>query len=406
MLRDTLDQRGLPPKEKGEAVEPLISIIVPVYNVLPYLWEALDSAVHQTWKNLEILIIDDGSTDGSGEVCDEYLSDPRVKVIHQENKGLSGARNTGLDLMTGEYVAFLDPDDAYYPEMIERLFRALAASCADLAVCGYDVFVTEGSLKEARRIARYVYKDKTQLTGNKAVLTRKEVVPTGREPLPTGKEVVPKSQETRHTGGEVASTRNKMLSADHEVVLTGHEALQALAEGHIPPSVWNKLYSMQLWDDLRYPEGCVYEDLSITHQILNRCAAAAVVPEALVYYRSRKNSITETNKVENTRDNIRAYTMTLEYLEQVQPPLPQDSIQVFRENALRTMISHWVRIPKQESIQEEITKLKTAIVDYAEKVRPFRNMKTKAVWLIFMHSPGMMAPTQICFRRMKQFPKG
>ena len=83
-------------------MSPLVSVIVPVYNVLPFLREALDSVIHQTYQNLEIIIVDDGSNDGSGEVCDEYLSDPRVIVIHQENRGLSGARNTGLERMTGE----------------------------------------------------------------------------------------------------------------------------------------------------------------------------------------------------------------------------------------------------------------------------------------------------------------
>ena len=89
----------------------LVSVIIPVYNVQPYLREALDSVIHQTYSNLEIIIIDDGSTDGSGRICDEYAEqDQRIKVIHQENKGLSSTRNAGLDRMTGEIVAFLDSD--------------------------------------------------------------------------------------------------------------------------------------------------------------------------------------------------------------------------------------------------------------------------------------------------------
>ena len=96
---------------KPERFHPLIIIIIPVYNVVSYLREALDSAIHQTYENLEIIIIDDGSTDGSGEICDEYSDDCRVIIIHQMHQGVSAARNTGLDLARGEYIAFLDPDD-------------------------------------------------------------------------------------------------------------------------------------------------------------------------------------------------------------------------------------------------------------------------------------------------------
>ena len=89
----------------------LISVIVPVFNVHLYLREAVESIIHQTYENLEIILVDDGSTDGSGSLCDEYSKDPRIRVIHQENLGLSCARNVGLDICKGEMIAFLDPDD-------------------------------------------------------------------------------------------------------------------------------------------------------------------------------------------------------------------------------------------------------------------------------------------------------
>ena len=124
-----------------------VSVIIPVYNVRPFLEEALDSVLNQTYKNLEIIIIDDGSTDGSGEICDEYAGrDNRIQVIHQDNGGLSAARNAGLDVMTGDLVAFLDPDDAYVDSFIETLVNAMAAEDVDLVICGCTVHYTTGPL--------------------------------------------------------------------------------------------------------------------------------------------------------------------------------------------------------------------------------------------------------------------
>lgn len=96
---------------------------------------------------------------------------------------------------------------------------------------------------------------------------------------------------------------------------------------------------------------------------------------------------------------------TLEYLEQVQPPLLRDSIQIFLEKSLRTMISHWVRIPKQESMWRDTELLKTEIVDYGKKAKPFYNTKTRAVWWLFMHCPGMIIPIQTCFRKLNSVSK-
>lgn len=137
---------------KQEVYEPLVSVIVPVFNVKPYLNEALDSVINQTYKNLEIILVDDGSTDGSGEICDEYSAhDKRFVVIHQENKGLSCARNTGLDLMKGELVAFIDSDDAYCPEFIRTMVDAMNHEKADVVMCKTAIIRTTKKLKITSR---------------------------------------------------------------------------------------------------------------------------------------------------------------------------------------------------------------------------------------------------------------
>lgn len=115
-----------------------ITIIVPVYNVESYLEEALDTVIYQTYKNLEILLIDDGSTDSSGKICDEYAKkDNRIKVFHQENKGLSGARNTGLENATGKYIMFIDSDDKFKLNACEIMYNAIEKTNADYLIGNY-----------------------------------------------------------------------------------------------------------------------------------------------------------------------------------------------------------------------------------------------------------------------------
>lgn len=120
----------------------LVSIIIPVYNVEKYLLECLDSVIAQTYSNIEIFLINDGSTDNSGKICDEYAQkDSRVKVIHKENGGVSSARNVGLDLTQGEYITFIDSDDFVDKTYIEKMYDALEKSNADLVFCKYANYI-------------------------------------------------------------------------------------------------------------------------------------------------------------------------------------------------------------------------------------------------------------------------
>ena len=119
-----------------ESDEPLISVIVPIFNVKPYLRECLDSIRAQTYSNIEVLAVDDGSTDGSGEICEEYArEDNRFHVFHTVNNGLSAARNFGLDRAKGDFIAFLDSDDYMEGQMLEKLLAACLNNIADIAVC-------------------------------------------------------------------------------------------------------------------------------------------------------------------------------------------------------------------------------------------------------------------------------
>ncbi|MGN1326481.1 MAG: glycosyltransferase family 2 protein, partial [Clostridia bacterium] len=128
---------------------PKITVIMPVYNVEKYLEEAIDSVIYQTYQNLEIILIDDGSTDNSGNICDEYAKkDSHIKVIHQENKGLSGARNTGLDIATGEYIMFIDSDDIFPKDACEKMLKFMEEKDADYIVGNYTNMSEEGEIWE------------------------------------------------------------------------------------------------------------------------------------------------------------------------------------------------------------------------------------------------------------------
>lgn len=115
-----------------------VSVIVPVYNVEKHLKTCLDSVINQTYKNLEIILIDDGSTDNSSEICDEYArNDERIVVIHKENKGVSSARNKGIEIATGDFIGFVDSDDYIEPDMYEKLVSMITSDDIDIATSGY-----------------------------------------------------------------------------------------------------------------------------------------------------------------------------------------------------------------------------------------------------------------------------
>lgn len=206
---------------------PLVSVIVPVYNVAPYLGECLDSILGQTYRDLDVVVVDDGSHDGSGNLCGQYASaDARVRVVHQPNAGLAAARNKGLELARGSYIAFVDGDDAVAPHFVASLLGAHA----DVAQCGF-CRSPEGCAGS-----------------NEAV-------------------------ELERLSGRDATER---LQYDG----TGSATV-----------VWNKLYRRELLSGERFPEGRQHEDEFLTYRLLWKARTVAVSDAPLYYYRQRPASI-------------------------------------------------------------------------------------------------------------------
>ena len=215
---------------------PLVTVIVPIYNVEQYLRECLDSIVSQTYSNLEIILVDDGSLDNCPRICDEYKQkDNRVKVIHKENGGLSDARNAGLDIATGEYISFVDSDDVVSKKFIELLYKPfLHNENIGVSLCRFKPF----------------YGDKCN--------------PSIEE----------KSSER----------------IDLELLLSQNSSLNTYLSMECN-SACNKLYCRRLFDDVRYPNGKIYEDVFTTYKVLFSSGEIYRTVSQLYFYRVRSGSI-------------------------------------------------------------------------------------------------------------------
>ena len=208
--------------------EVLISVVVPVYNVEHYLKKCVDSICHQTYRNLEIILVDDGSTDCSGSLCDEFAtSDSRIRVIHKSNGGLSDARNAGMELASGEWWMFVDSDDYIAPDTAETLLLAAVENHCEIAVCNM----------------MRIYEDGKQ------------------EPF-----YCPVTEPT---------------------IWAGEQRFETLRQ----PSVCNKLFRADLFKELRFPKGKFYEDTFVYHVLAHRANRIALTGLSGYYYLSRRESI-------------------------------------------------------------------------------------------------------------------
>ena len=260
----------------------LISVIVPVYNVRPYLAEALDSVLNQTYRNIEILIIDDGSTDGSSELCDAYArKDTRIRVVHQKHGGVSAARNTGFDLMSGDLVASLDSDDAFRPDMLSRMLTAMKENDADIVVCKYGLHNTEGKM---------------------------------------------------HPDASVDD--HAMSVFPPEGSYSKREALSLKCENRISGALWDKLYKAELFRGIRCPVGRNYEDLAVSLPLIGASGRLYILNQRLVMHRRCPGSITMTMNARNLHDWGRSHRDCIRYVKDRIPEL-------FSSDHLQMVILNW-----------------------------------------------------------------
>ena len=245
---------------------PTISVIVPIYKVEEYLARCVDSILAQTFTDYELFLVDDGSPDNCGAMCDEYAKkDPRITVIHKQNGGLSDARNAALEVASGEYIAFIDSDDWVAPNHLESMLAALKEHGADMAVCNFPKVHEDGR----------------------------------KEPM-----YHPANELTVREGDEVFETLNQ-------------------------PAACNKLYKASIFKTLRYPVGKLYEDVFVYTAVLEQVKRLVYTGEDTYYYFLRQGSIMRTDYTPRFMDIVEACYLRAESLEKLGQPTLANEARMF-----------------------------------------------------------------------------
>lgn len=242
---------------------PKVSIIVPIYNVEKYLDRCMQSLLGQTLKDIEIIMVDDGSPDNCPNLCDEYeKTDSRVKVIHKENGGLGYARNSGLDVASGEYVAFVDSDDFIEDSMYAKLYNAAVKENADVAYCNHFIFHTATSRVE------------------------KPYAPVEKSITFRGSEVVDEVMKNMIASAPETSTERKYYM-----------------------SVWRGIFRRSVIGDLRFESERDYlsEDIIYQVAVLQRVSAVTFIHDRLYYYRENEISLTHAYRKDRVEKSIALY---------------------------------------------------------------------------------------------------
>ncbi len=247
-------QTGVKKDAREKENAPKISVIVPIYNGQHTLWQCIRSITAQTFTDFEIILVDDGSTDWTGDMCDSLAKiDSRIRVIHQENKGLSGARNTGLDVARGEYIAFIDGDDHVKPNYFEILVNLIEGY-------GYDIAILPAIIESA---------DKKK---------------------------------------QVPEIRNEI------VTLSSHDMrmLYGARDRAIYVRAWGRLFRRDVFDNLRFKECALYEDMFLFPELYKKNRKVVIGTTPSYYYVQHMGSITRRRKSAKDLQAVEAALLTFD----------------------------------------------------------------------------------------------
>lgn len=308
-----------------------ISVIIPVYNVKEYLNQCVESVCAQSYESLEIILVNDGSTDGSDKMCDELAgTDERITVVHQENGGLSAARNTGLLKATGEYITFLDSDDYIHPKTYESMMEQLQKYDADVAASGFQV----------------VYD----------------------------------------------SEENTLTGTDEALCVTGREAVLKLyrskEEYLVTVVAWNKLYRKSaLPKDFSFPKGRIHEDEYTSYRLLYPLSKVVYLNQNYYYYRQRKDSIMHTDFSLKRLDALPAMKEAVDYFEK------QNDIFLMKEAVkryLNNLMTMYDTVKRE--LSEEQTALQSLKEQYIQSYEKYKDtikqipLRRRLLYHWFLHN--------------------
>lgn len=315
---------------RGEIMEDLISVIIPVYNVEKYLSRCIDSIIQQTYSNIEIILVNDGSTDSSGRICDFYKEkDQRIKVIHKKNGGLSDARNKGIEIASGSYIVFIDSDDYVKDSYLMKMYTAISNSKADLVICNFE-FVDE----------------------------RENAIRKRESPI-------------------------------SDMKLTGREIEYKICEknGDYFVVAWNKMYKKSLWRNLRFPLGKINEDEFVICKILEKCNKVITLKEKLYFYVQRENSIMQKKYSIKRLDVLDAYLERIDfYFEKDLDVLANKTISTF----FGILVNAYENIDlKNKNDREYIDDKKEQILDALFKHKQKFSKKNRIKYFVCKKSIGL-----------------
>ena len=317
----------------------LISVIVPIYGVEEYLSKCIDSIINQTYKNLEIILVDDGSPDKCPDICDAFeKKDARIKVIHKKNGGLSDARNAGIDIAKGEYFVFIDSDDWVETTMVEHLLDACKKYNVKLAACGR--YITDGTVING-----------TAYEGTEGVYSPEEAL-------------------------------NEILSG---------KSLDVAA--------WDKIYARNLFEEIRFPVGENNEDIAVFYKIVDLAGRVAHTGTSEYFYRSRPGSITKLKYSTDARKIIEKNLNSIEKFLDKEYPSCMPSFYRYKTMNIYALLNKYIKCEGTKKTQEfehlmnEFRKNKSYF--FNDDQTPSKEKKIAIMILLHLYNPYLLVKEKI-----------
>ncbi len=310
---------------------PLISILVAVYNVEKYIIECIDSIVSQTYKNIEIILVDDGSQDSSGKICDKFAEkDNRIKVIHTPNGGLSSARNYGIENAKGDFLIFVDGDDYISVEMTEKFYLSIIENNADIVIGG------------------------------------------------------------RLTTFESNKKNESIIFYQESGVINKNTIIKDLLDDSFSSHTWGKMYKASLWNNTRFTLGRVYgEDIASMHWIYHKASIISSVPESLYFYRVNDNSLSTTYRPFKWMSAYLAFKERLEFAKEYYPQFTA-KLEAITLNFARLTYDNYI-LKKEKCDEPNLEEIIIRLMSSRRFVQktPYIKIYNKVLILILQHSPNL-----------------